>query len=206
MAKPLTLPTKENKRGGSDPFDPLNFNVVDEPSTSPEDENKNVFEATASRDLLGPPATNDPTATSNTAGSIYRWNSLQDSKLKGPRRSVLWDVVTNYQAGDQIDAPDSITTTEIMVASGSIRKLNAGLVNSKGLGGKNFLANTAAAFTYEGPIQAYRNGVFLVLNDGRAGYQQTSDALIFLQGFSFDSGGTISFLPVAPAPAAATPA
>lgn len=204
MAKPLTLPTKENKRGGSDPFDPLNFNLVLNPSAVEED--KNVFEATASRDLLGPPATNDPTATSNTAGSIYRWNSLQDSKLKGPRRSVLWDVVTNYQAGDQIDAPDSITTTEIMVASGSIRKLNAGLVNSKGLGGKNFLANTAAAFTYEGPIQAYRNGVFLVLNDGRAGYQQTSDALIFLQGFSFDSGGTISFLPVAPAPAAATPA
>ncbi|MFO7629313.1 MAG: bluetail domain-containing putative surface protein, partial [Prochlorococcaceae cyanobacterium] len=141
------------------------------------------------------------------AAAIYRWTTLGDSVLKGPRRSVRWDVVTNYQAGDQIDAPESIIPENISQASGSIRKLNPGQINSKGVGGEAFEANTARAFLYTGSNKGLQNGVFLVLNDGRAGYQHRSDALIFLQGFSFGSEeATISFLQPAPIAPASEPA
>lgn len=162
-----------------------------------------VVEATALRDRLNPGApapveTTAPEADQSSGDSpapaaeqqptAYRWSSLQDSSLKGPRRSELWDVVTNYRDGDQIDAPDTITTREITETSGSIRKLNPGQINSKGVGGEAFEANTARSFLYAGPNKGLQNGVFLVLNDGRPGYQHRTDAVIFLEGFSFGAG------------------
>lgn len=161
-----------------------------------------VVEATAKRDLLNPgaPAPAEPTdpavdptsgdpaapATEQQQATLYRWNSRQDSTLKGPRRSELWDVVTNYRDGDEIDAPEGITTTEITESSGSIRKLNAGLINAKGVGGEAFAANTARAFLYTGPNKDLQDGVFVVFNDNNPGYQHRKDGLIFLKGFSFE--------------------
>lgn len=180
---------------------------------SPIDENGvSVVVATALRDRLEPTSTtssteesatqeppvdgtmaepaSDPISTVESQATVYRWESLGDSVLKGPRRSELWDVVTDFNgAADQIDAPDSITTTEITESSGSIKKLNAGQINAKGLGGDEFKADTARAFLYAGPNKELQNGVFVVFNDSRPGYQHRTDSLIFVRGFSFEGGG-----------------
>jgi hypothetical protein len=124
--------------------------------------------------------------TGETTGisTLFLWENLRDSLLKGAGGGPLWDVVDGYTSGvDILYAPQNITTTSIDRASGSISKLNAGQINAKALGGKSFQANSAAAFTCKG-----YDGTFVVFNDGLKGYQQNSDTLIFLQGFNLASG------------------
>lgn len=181
MAKPIKFQAVKPS-SFSAPFNPDDFNVV----TGTPGADGTLLEATALRDLLAPLPTNSDSSTTATSTRVYRWSALGDSTLKkGPRNQPNWDVVTQYQQGDWLDAPDSITTTQITQATGSVRKLNAGQIQAKGVGGKAFAAHTAVAFTYNGPNTAYRNGMFVVLNDGRAGYQHKTDALIFLQDFNF---------------------
>lgn len=219
MANPNSSSKGGKNATGINLLDPLNFSPV---SSASED---NVFQATSARDLLGPLAsqTAPPPETAEgsesqpsdaSAPATYRWERLTDSSLKGRRNKPMWDMVTQYKPGDLIDPPDSITTTEIYTASGNINKLNAGQINAKGVKGTAFLPHTAAAFTYNGPIEAYRNGVFLVFNDHRPGYQHKTDSLIFLQGFSFGSSpaegelqqtaNTIAFWQPTPIPPADT--
>jgi len=114
----------------------------------------------------------------------FVWQNLGDSLLKGRGNSVLWDEVVDFKPseGDELYAPENITTENISAPSGNISKLVAGQINAKGLKGKSFLANSAAAFTCDG-----FNGLFVVFNDARAGYQPNSDSLLFLKDFRFST-------------------
>ena len=56
-------------------------------------------------------------------------------------------------------------------------------MNATVLNKSNFLANSAAAFTCTGI-----SGLFVAFNDARDGYQQNSDTLLLLQGYSLESG------------------
>lgn len=132
--------------------------------------------ATAKRDLLTGLGPDD------TAKTTFTWTELTDSMLKGPRRRVLWDEVTNFSSErDVINAPETTIPTMITGISGSINKLVPGQINAKALGADTFSAHSAAAFTCKG-----YTGTFVVLNNGTAGYQQRKDSLIYLRDFSFD--------------------
>lgn len=132
--------------------------------------------ATAQRDKL--------TGEASGISTLFLWEQLGDSLLKGSGNRRLWDVVQGYTSGiDILYAPQTITTTAIGQSSGNISKLNAGQINAKALGGKSFLANSAAAFTCKGYA-----GTFVAFNDGQDGYQQNSDSLLFLEGFALASG------------------
>lgn len=124
--------------------------------------------ATSQRDEL--------TGTSDTKPTTFVWGKLGDSRLK-IRGRAGWDVVENFTlSSDTLNAPDSITKTSIASSNGTIRKLVAGQINAKVLSQDKFLANQAAAFECKD-----FNGLFVAFNDGRAGYQATSDTLLFLK-------------------------
>ena len=153
------------------------FNVV--PATPSLDGVATVQEmiATPLRDLL----TGIPQAGISTN---FVWLNLSDSRLKGRRGAALWDQVVDFKGseGDELYAPESITTESISASSGHISKLVPGQINAKALKGKAFLADSAAAFTCDG-----YDGLFVVFNDPRAGYQAESDSLLFLKDFRFSA-------------------
>ena len=138
--------------------------------------------ATPLRDqLIGQDDVIGGTANSST---VFTWKSLTDSVLKGPRNSVLWDRVKGFGSLDKLDAPATVVTREITNLSGSVDKLIAGQINAKGVGAANFAPNTAAAFSFTDK-EKRDTGVFVVFNDGVAGYQQKHDSLIFLSEYTF---------------------
>ena len=141
----------------------------------------NTSRGDGSFEALATPLRDQLTGQPGNVGTFFTWANLTDSLLKGAGRSVLWDQVVDFTSViDGLDAPANVTTTEITSLSGSISKLAPGLINAKGVGGANFAPNTAAAFTCKG-----YDGVFVVFNDGVAGYQQTSDSLVHLAGYTF---------------------
>ena len=147
-------------------------------SNTPRSDGSYVALATPLRDqLIGQ---DEPIAESTNAGTVFTWQNLTDSLLKGPRNSILWDRITGFGSLDSLDAPANVITTEITSLSGSVDKLVAGQINAKGVGAANFAPNTAAAFTAKG-----WRGVFVVFNDDVAGYQQKHDSLIFLSEYTF---------------------
>lgn len=138
--------------------------------------------ATAQRDRL------TGQAAGSTEPTLFRWQSLRDSRLKGRKKAPMWDVVQNFNpVRDRLDAPDSVSGTTITDSSGAIRRLRPGQINAKALGAEAFAANTAAAFTCQG-----YDGIFVVANNGVAGYQHRKDALMFLEGVSLEDGGAIT--------------
>lgn len=163
--------------------------------SSPENETLNPVAATPSLD--GVATVNEMIATPlrdlltgiPEAGiaTNFVWLNLRDSLLKGRRGSALWDEVVDFKPsdGDELYAPENITTESITASSGNISKLVAGQINAKALKGKAFLANSAAAFTCDG-----FDGLFVVFNDSLAGYQPNSDSLLFLKGFGFTASET----------------
>ena len=158
------LDSSKGSKGGDD------FNVV-----------INTPRGDGSFDALATPARDRLTGQPGDVGTFFTWTNLTDSLLKGSRRSVLIDEVRDFTSlVDGLDAPLNVTTQEILNPGGRINKLNAGQINAKGVGGESFAANTAAAFTCKG-----YSGVFVVFNDARAGYQQNSDSLIQLVGYTF---------------------
>jgi hypothetical protein len=52
-----------------------------------------------------------------------------------------------------------------------------------------FTTNSVAAFTANG-----RTGSFIAMNDGRAGFQADSDAIIFLQNYMLNTANFVDFL------------
>jgi hypothetical protein len=158
------------------------FNVVGSTEIPPG--GTGVYEAlaTAQRDKLTGLLNGEKVRTT------YTWLNLGDSLLK-VRGLAGYDIVENFTinntdgSSDDLFAPQSITTTSIDTSNGNIRKLVAGQITAKVLSKANFLANSAAAFTCTG-----FDGLFVAFNDGRDGYQQNSDALVFLQGYNIASG------------------
>ena len=141
----------------------------------------NVLREPGAYEALATPIRDRLTGATGEDATFFKWANLTDSLLKGTGNRVLIDEVVGFTTlKDGLDAPDSITTQEINNLSGNVRKLDAGLINSKGVGGVAFAPNTAAAFTCNNVA-----GVYVVFNDGRPGYQQASDTLIYLKDYAF---------------------
>ena len=157
------------------------FNVVNATEIPPG--GTGVFEslATAQRDKL------TGLFNGSKVKTTYTWLNLGDSLLK-VRGRAGYDIVENFtvnnpEGSDELLAPQSITATAITTSNGNISKLVAGKITAKVLSADKFVANSAAAFTCDG-----FEGLFVVFNDRRDGYQHNSDTLIFLQNYNLASG------------------
>ena len=167
---------KEDKHPGVESFNVVNATEIPPGGTG-------AFEslATAQRDKL--------TGLFNGAKvkTTYTWLNLGDSLLKDHGHAG-YDIVENFtvnnpEGSDELLAPQSITATAITTSNGNISKLVAGKITAKVLSADKFVANSAAAFTCDG-----FEGLFVVFNDRRDGYQHNSDTLIFLQNYNLASG------------------
>jgi VCBS repeat-containing protein len=108
--------------------------------------------------------------TGGRGEDTFRFTSLSDSLLTG------FDRITDFQIGaDRIDGPTAVKAANVAklgaVASLTQTDISAVLTSSK------FGANRAATFSLG-------SQTFLALNDGTAGFQSTSDAVIEITGFT----------------------
>ncbi len=103
------------------------------------------------------------------------YNSLGESLLSG------FDVIQGYSGTgaslDSINAPGSIAAITLTASKGTAASLTAAAIQLV-LTNAAFAANTAAAFKVTG-----QSGIFIALNNGVAGFQAASDAIIQLSGY-----------------------
>jgi len=112
------------------------------------------------------------TGGGSTDSDLFVYNSFNESLLG---TSSSFDVITDFNSNDRIFAPLSVESVRLSRSLGNISPLVAmpisGLLNAI-----TFSANSVAAFTVTGQV-----GTFIAMNDGRAGFQADSDAIVFLK-------------------------
>ncbi|MFM7315228.1 MAG: bluetail domain-containing putative surface protein, partial [Cyanobium sp.] len=102
--------------------------------------------------------------------------------LRKLRHSLLkdYDVITNYEAADSIDAP-GLKSLQMLAGSDAcpvISALSAKAIQRECCDRDSFLPHQICGFTVEGLI-----GAFVVINDKRPGFDARRDAVLFLAGF-----------------------
>ncbi|WP_275576602.1 bluetail domain-containing putative surface protein, partial [Microcystis aeruginosa] len=116
------------------------------------------------------------TLTGSTGLDTLTYNSLGESLLTG------FDVIQGYSGTgaslDRINAPGSIAAITLTASKGQALNLSEAAIQAV-LTATKFAANTAAAFTVTG-----QSGTFIALNNGVAGFQAASDAIIQLSGYN----------------------
>ena len=113
---------------------------------------------------------------------IYGYKALADSQL------TSYDIITDFNYKDFIDAPISVETEKLIKSIGSIATLNEAdlsILLSESL----FTPNSVSAFTV-----ANMQGTFITLNDDSMGYQSKSDALIFLANYTLSTTKYVDFI------------
>ena len=115
------------------------------------------------------------TLTGSTGLDTLTYNSLGDSLLSG------FDVIQGYSGTgaslDSINAPGSIAPITLTASKGTATALTEAAIQLV-LTNAAFAANTAEAFKVTG-----QNGTFIALNNGVAGFQAASDAIIQLSDY-----------------------
>jgi hypothetical protein len=162
----------ENVIGGS-----LNDNIIGNTLA-------NSLDGGAGNDNLNGGAGNDnltgglgkDTLTGSTGLDTLTYNSLGDSLLSG------FDVIQGYSGTgaslDRINAPVPIAPITLTASKGTATALTEAAIQLV-LTNAAFAANTAAAFKVTG-----QSGTFIALNNGAAGFQAASDAIIQLSGYN----------------------
>ncbi|TRV44953.1 MAG: hypothetical protein EWV53_04195 [Microcystis panniformis Mp_MB_F_20051200_S9] len=116
------------------------------------------------------------TLTGSTGLDTLNYNSLGESLLSG------FDVIQGYSGTgaslDRINAPGSIAAITLTASKGTATSLTEAAIQLV-LTNAAFAANTAAAFKVTG-----QSGTFIALNNGVAGFQAASDAIIQLSGYN----------------------
>jgi Ca2+-binding RTX toxin-like protein len=116
------------------------------------------------------------TLTGSTGLDTLTYNALGESLLTG------FDVIQGYSGTgaslDRINAPGSIAAITLTASKGTASNLSAAAIQAV-LTATKFAANTAAAFKVTG-----QSGTFIALNNGVAGFQAASDAIIQLSGYN----------------------
>jgi hypothetical protein len=114
--------------------------------------------------------------TGGTGLDTLNYNSLGESLLSG------FDVIQGYSGTgaslDRINAPGSIAAINLTASKGTATSLTEAAIQLV-LTNAAFAANTAAAFKVTG-----QSGTFIALNNGVAGFQAASDAIIQLSGYN----------------------
>jgi hypothetical protein len=131
-------------------------------------------------------ATLNGSATRDTLTGIisqsdnFSWQTLSQSILSA------YDTVSNYEAADRIVMASFATPTTLLSSKGSLTALNASNISAL-LNDAAFPAASAAAFTVIGS-----NGTFVAINDTTAGFQHTTDAIIFLASYALSASDPIT--------------
>jgi subtilisin family serine protease/subtilisin-like proprotein convertase family protein len=116
------------------------------------------------------------TLTGSTGLDTLTYNSLGESLLSD------FDVIQGYSGTgdslDRINAPGSIAPINLTESKGTATSLTEAAIQLV-LTNAAFAANTAAAFKVTG-----QSGTFIALNNGAAGFQAASDAIIQLSGYN----------------------
>jgi Ca2+-binding RTX toxin-like protein len=121
--------------------------------------------------------------TGGTGQDYFTYNAITDSLLAG------FDVVKDYSgigvSPDRINAPALIPAVKLTVSKGvafdlSVAKIQAVLTNG------TFGANTAVAFNVFD-----QSGTFIAFNNGVAGFQAASDAIIHLEGYNISGANPV---------------
>jgi Ca2+-binding RTX toxin-like protein len=116
------------------------------------------------------------TLTGSTGLDTLNYNSLGESLLSG------FDVIQGYSGTgaslDRINAPAPIAPINLNASKGTATALTEAAIQLV-LTNAAFAANTAAAFKVTG-----QSGTFIALNNGVAGFQAASDAIIQLSGYN----------------------
>jgi hypothetical protein len=124
------------------------------------------------------------TGGGSTASDLFVFSSFNESIL-GTGSS--FDLITDFNSNDRIFAPLSVESDRLSRSLGNISSLAAtplsGLLNAT-----TFSANSVAAFTVTGQV-----GTFVAMNDGRAGFQADSDAIVFLKNYSISATNFVEF-------------
>jgi len=114
--------------------------------------------------------------TGSTGLDTLNYNSLGESLLSG------FDVIQGYSGTgaslDRINAPAPIAPITLTASKGTATALTEAAIKLV-LTNAAFAANTAAAFKVTG-----QSGTFIALNNGAAGFQAASDAIIQLSGYN----------------------
>ena len=115
---------------------------------------------------------------------VFVYNSLDESLLGG------YDVVTDYNSRDRIEAPAAVAkgANALTVSRGTASSLDPVSIENL-LTIAIFSANNVAAFAVTG-----KPGTFIAMNDGRAGFQVDSDAIIYLQNYTINHQNFVGFL------------
>jgi hypothetical protein len=115
---------------------------------------------------------------------VFAYTRLNESLLG---TGSAFDQITDFNSNDRLLAPASVIKAKLTSSRGTIDSLTApsiaGLLTSQ-----NWLAQSVAAFTVTG-----RTGTFIAMNDGRAGFQADSDAIVFLRGYQVSSANSVDF-------------
>ena len=117
-----------------------------------------------------------------TDSDTFAYQALDESLLQS------FDVITDYKGRDRIFVPSSLESATIDTSIGNATSLTAAAIAGV-LSTTAFAANRACAFTATGYA-----GTFLAFNDGRAGYQASTDSVIFLRGFAFSSTSYVDLI------------
>ena len=136
--------------------------------------NDNIVGNTLNNSLTG--GLGKDSLTGSTGLDTLNYNSLDESLLSG------FDVIQGYNGTgaslDSINAPGSIAPITLTASKGTASSLTEAAIQLV-LTNAAFAANTAAAFTVTG-----QSGTFIALNNGAAGFQAASDAIIQLSGYN----------------------
>jgi subtilisin-like proprotein convertase family protein len=144
--------------------------------------NNSIFGNTSNNRIVGGPGKDMLTGGGTTDSDTFAYNALGESLLSG------YDVITDFNSRDRLLIPFDVETATLAASAGTIQALTATAISGL-LSTSTFAANTASAFTATGQV-----GTFIALNDGRAGFQSDSDAVIFLQGYSISSANIVELI------------
>jgi Ca2+-binding RTX toxin-like protein len=113
----------------------------------------------------------------------FTYESLTESTLS------IFDVIKDYTGSgatpDRLDAPNPIAPVTLTASVGNATNLSAGAISAVLTVGA-FPANGAAAFTVTG-----QSGTFIALNNGTAGFQDGSDAIVQLEGYGISGANPV---------------
>jgi Ca2+-binding RTX toxin-like protein len=110
------------------------------------------------------------TLTGGNGADTFRYTALAESLLSN------FDRTTDFKIGtDILDGPTAVSATNVAELGAVTALTQAGI--STVLTSSSFAANQAATFSFG-------SQTFIALNDGTAGFQENSDAVIEITGFS----------------------
>jgi hypothetical protein len=124
------------------------------------------------------------TLTGGASNDKFVFTSLADSLVTG------YDVISDYTAGEQIDAPSSVAAAVLSASIGTVTAtgpLTAAIITAANL---PLVANTAQAFT----VSNVPGSTFLVFNDASSVFSAATDSIVQLSGYNISATNTVTIV------------